>query len=119
MLYCPTVQDFSATRATHVIFHSTLQFDNIRLGKSVTLSLIVAVDPYFTPNHNKDYHVAVLVNFWYYGEDGPCTRPPSLYNAHHVTGRLPIKFLSTTGEFCFKRVEDTGFHYNLTIFRTI
>lgn len=59
--------------------------------------MLVAVDPYYTANRHGDHHVAAFVDLWYYGEDGPCSRPPSLYNAQHERGRLPVKFISTTG----------------------
>ncbi len=98
------VRCFTLTNNFDVNHHETdptfcfiLQFNKISVSKFVTLSLIVSVDPYFIVNRNASYHVAVLVKLWYYGEDGPCSRPPSLYNAQHETASLPFKFISTTG----------------------
>lgn len=56
-------------------------------------------------NAAANHSVAILADLWYYGEDGPCSRPPSMYNAMHDFERLSLKFVSTTGELNFLLIQ--------------
>ncbi|XP_028398838.1 uncharacterized protein LOC114522366, partial [Dendronephthya gigantea] len=79
------------------------KFDEIMISKSVNLSLVVDVDPHYIANAAASHSVAILVDLWYYGEDGPCSRPPDMYNAMHDFERLSLEIQTTTA--CEKRIE--------------
>ena len=42
-------------------------------------------------------YLSTDVDFWYYGEDGPCARPTSYYNANHEQRSWIIEFLASKG----------------------
>ena len=79
----------------HVGTKCVLQFKRIYRTKSVTLSMLIAVDPHYNANRHGDHNVAAFADLWYFGKDDSSSR--HLDNARHERGLLPVKFVSTTG----------------------